>query len=91
MKCICTFAQRLAGDGCQACNPEKALEVLDDCVKALTQERDRLRAALAEVRRVLQEADDTGDNGFGCSRDTIWQRPGTTLFDYIDDYLNREY
>ena len=28
--CRCTFAQKLAGDGCEICNPERAKELSEE-------------------------------------------------------------
>ena len=44
-KCTCSFAQRVQGDGCEACNPEKVTEIF----------RDQLADAEQRVK-VLEEA-----------------------------------
>ena len=41
-KCLCTFAEKLTGDGCRYCNPEYLIEVLSD-------EHDELCAALEAI------------------------------------------
>lgn len=48
MKCECEFRTRLVGDGCQICNPEKALEVANDRIADL-EEALRKIANLADA------------------------------------------
>ena len=37
IECTCTFAQRLVGDGCEVCNPSKALEYANEAIAELVQ------------------------------------------------------
>ena len=48
--CACDFRTYMVGDGCAACDPEKALEFLRDTVDDQADEIDRLRAALLDAR-----------------------------------------
>jgi hypothetical protein len=48
-ECECTFAQRTVGDGCEACNPGKALEYAEGAIEDFKQENARLREALEEL------------------------------------------
>jgi len=54
-KCICTFAQKLTGDGCEACNPHKALEYAKDTIDAQRSEIETLRQQLSEANATIAE------------------------------------
>lgn len=42
-KCTCTIAQKTIGDGCEICNPTRALEIAKERIKELEVERDWVR------------------------------------------------
>lgn len=45
-ECRCSFAKRLTGDGCEICNPAKALEYAKEEIK-------RLRKVEAQAEQVV--------------------------------------
>lgn len=47
--CKCDMRTKLVGDGCEICNPAKALEYAKDTIEFLIQERDELRSALMAI------------------------------------------
>lgn len=47
--CACDFRTYMVGDGCAACNPEKALEFLRDTLDDQADEIDRLREVAARM------------------------------------------
>lgn len=53
-----------------------------DAILKLLEERDRLREALTDTRKRLQEANESG-----VINDTLWYSQYETLFDYIDSAL----
>ena len=54
-ECKCTFTQRIVGDGCSACNPEKALEYATHTMADLQAHRDMLDRALREAIGLIEE------------------------------------
>ena len=46
MNCKCDFRTHMVGDGCEACNPKKALECAHDALRTMEDERLALREAL---------------------------------------------
>jgi len=53
-----------------------------DAILKLLEERDRLREAMKDTRKRLQEANESG-----VITDTLWYSQYETLFDYIDSAL----
>jgi len=48
-KCVCTLAQRTVGDGCEVCNPRRALELAKETITALDAENTMLDACIGEL------------------------------------------
>ena len=48
-ECKCKLAQKLVGDGCEACNPAKALDYAKDTI-------EDLRARVTELEDALRHA-----------------------------------
>lgn len=55
-ECICTFAQKTVGDGCDFCNPDKALDYAYDAINELEAERDALKEQIAAKDEALRQA-----------------------------------
>lgn len=50
MKCKCkTLAQKLTGDGCEICNPSKALEYAKETIKDLEEEVEILKGTIKSL------------------------------------------
>ena len=48
MKCECTLARSLNGDGCPVCNPTFALEVANERIAELEAKLEKVRVVIAE-------------------------------------------
>lgn len=44
--CLCTYAQKMTGDGCEICNPSKAIEYAEETIKDLRIELDKAYAKI---------------------------------------------
>lgn len=62
-ECKCTFAKKLTGDGCEVCNPAKALEYAKEEIELLTAERDALKKDAERYRYIR----------CGCSHDDMYR------------------
>ena len=50
-QCKCDLRTRLAGDGCETCNPQMAIDLLKEQVREQAEEIARLRAELSGARQ----------------------------------------
>ena len=53
-ECKCSFRQYMVGDGCDVCNPAKALEYARETMADLQAHRDMLAAALHRLIAVYE-------------------------------------
>lgn len=53
MTCECSMRTKLIGDGCEICNPEKALEYAKDALLESESHRRDLISLLKEMRNAL--------------------------------------
>jgi hypothetical protein len=51
MKCKCSMAIKVLGEGCEACNPAQALEYAKDTIIGLNVEIDELKISSLRARR----------------------------------------
>jgi hypothetical protein len=63
--CKCTLAQRTVGDGCEICNPAKALDYAKDTI-------DDLQARVAELEAALRDL--LPEAGKNFSDSDTWRR-----------------
>ena len=52
-ECKCTFTQYMVGDGCEICNPAKALEYTKETIKDQQAEIERLRKIEEAAQNLL--------------------------------------
>ena len=57
-QCKCTMGKKLTGDGCEICNPEKALELAKETIKDLETENIILKEAVEWLRECSKLHDD---------------------------------
>lgn len=50
-ECYCNLREKLVGDGCEVCNPAKALEYAKETIEELTQRCDLLLMALERIAK----------------------------------------
>lgn len=55
MSCKCDFRTYMVGDGCDVCNPVKALEYARETMADLQAHRDMLAVALREANGIIEE------------------------------------
>lgn len=60
MDCKCNMRERMAGDGCESCNPKLAIDMLSERLKDMQAQRDELLAALKDVLKWARPI--AGDN-----------------------------
>lgn len=55
-ECKCTFHQKMVGDGCDVCNPAKALQFAHETIEELEAKVRRLRNALIAAEGFISGA-----------------------------------
>jgi hypothetical protein len=54
-KCTCNTRQRMLGDGCQYCNPELAIEIMQERIQELEAENDEYVNTITTIRENFAE------------------------------------
>lgn len=55
MDCTCNFREKMVGDGCEVCNPAKALEYAKETIFPLEAHNDMLLEELGRLYQALKQ------------------------------------